>query len=313
MAPRSTSFKQMRRRMRRSLGYSNRRIDSLSLPLSGMVLDYFHCFSPFDYLDADFATRLSRDGSVDPYTLLVAMVYMDRMRVCEKQLFESSDPADLYLSALVVASKFINDNGVDEYIHNDEWAASAATSLKRVNELELQLLNALKWDLLVSSDEFEACLRKAETSVARQMWRRTGIATYAQLSVLNDSREMAHTALLPLLSTLAVAAAVYGALVLTLSALPTVLSSLALLQHHRPSTSLLLPRSSPVHVTGTTNVVRLPPMPHLNENDTLLELRTVKIATIETCRRDAVGSVMMRERKQWTPGANRSLEIGVGG
>lgn len=65
------------------------------------VVSYFESCSPFDYLDPDYANRLSMEGSVAPTTLIVAMIYLERLRLMDKTQFESSDPADLFSSALV--------------------------------------------------------------------------------------------------------------------------------------------------------------------------------------------------------------------
>lgn len=44
---------------------------------------------------------------MDACTFLVAMVYLDRMRAAGKTCFEASDPGELYLSALVIACKYL--------------------------------------------------------------------------------------------------------------------------------------------------------------------------------------------------------------
>ena len=126
---------------------------NLPLSLSELVVDYFDKKAPFDYMAMDFATTLARDGCVDACTFLVAMVYVDRVRIADKAYFEASDPNEIYLSALVIASKFLYDGGLEEFVYNDEWAASACTSLNRVNELELKIL-----DILVIYS-FYLCLR----------------------------------------------------------------------------------------------------------------------------------------------------------
>lgn len=42
-----------------------------------------------------------------------------------------------------MASKFVQDDGEDLGIFNDEWATSAKMDLKRVNQLELEFLTAI--------------------------------------------------------------------------------------------------------------------------------------------------------------------------
>lgn len=42
----------------------------------------------------------------------------------------------------MMASKFLYDEGVDDEVFNDEWAASADMETEDVNELERQFLSA---------------------------------------------------------------------------------------------------------------------------------------------------------------------------
>lgn len=161
-------------------------MDTLSLPLSEMVVDYFDRFAPFDYMDLDYATQLSRDGCVDACTLLVAMVYIDRVRNMDRCYFEESDPSELYLSALVVASKYLQDGGLDEFVYNDEWGLAASTSTRRVNELEVCFLNVLTWDANVNENEFLRTLESAEQWVARRHVRRYGFCTYNEVTALSQ-------------------------------------------------------------------------------------------------------------------------------
>jgi len=217
--------------MSRTLSYGGRRMGSLSLPLSEMVVEYFDQYSPFDYLDIDFATKLSREGSVDPCTLLVAMVYMDRVRLTDRSLFETSDPADVYLSSLVVASKFLHDNGLEDYVHNDEWAASSNVPISYLNRLELQLLISLDWNLLVTSEEFDTFLKRTEISVALELLRRTGISTYNELNVLSD-RGIFCQGILPFISMVGLCSIIYSAVAIVLCMSPAILTSFAVL-HHR--------------------------------------------------------------------------------
>ncbi|KAK0411593.1 hypothetical protein QR680_005733 [Steinernema hermaphroditum] len=184
MPPKTETYRRIRQRMRRTLNYGPKRMDTLTLPLSEMVVDYFDRCAPFDYLNLDFATRLSRDGCVDACTMLVAMVYIDRVRGMDRCFFEESDASELYLSALVVASKYLQDGGLDEFVYNDEWGVAASTSTKRVNELEVHLLNALTWNANVSESEFERSLESCERWIARHALRRNGFCTYNEVTAL---------------------------------------------------------------------------------------------------------------------------------
>lgn len=43
----------------------------------------------------------------------------------------------------MMASKFIYDEGVDDEVFNDEWAAAADLETEDINELERQFLSAI--------------------------------------------------------------------------------------------------------------------------------------------------------------------------
>jgi hypothetical protein len=62
--------------------------------------------------------------------------------------------ADLCLVSILLATKFLIDEGEDEEIYNNEWAAAANISTKRINKLEKKVLNKLDWELYVSNEEF---------------------------------------------------------------------------------------------------------------------------------------------------------------
>lgn len=83
-----------------------------------MVVDYFDRNCEFQCLDMQFASTLSRDAFVDPCTLLIALIYLDRLKNKRADYFLEESPcgpSELYLSALVLATKFLNDGGLDEF------------------------------------------------------------------------------------------------------------------------------------------------------------------------------------------------------
>uniref|UniRef100_A0A915PBR5 Flavin-containing monooxygenase n=1 Tax=Setaria digitata TaxID=48799 RepID=A0A915PBR5_9BILA len=211
MSPVSPSFKHLQQRLRRSLCYGNRRMKSLPFPLSELAMNYFDKHCPYDYMSMDLATSLARNGCVDACTFLVAMVYLDRLRTSDKTCFEASDPSELYLAALVIAGKYLHDVGQREFIYNDEWAASASTSLRRVNEMELTLLDALRWNISVSNVEFMHILEEAEIWVAKNNFCRRGFLTYNEVAILNSRINLLSDYVKPLIISLAAFTIIYSA------------------------------------------------------------------------------------------------------
>lgn len=222
MAPRSVAYRQLQQRMRRTLNYGTRRMSSLSLPLSELVVNYFDKHAPFDYMKMDFATSLARESCVDACTFLVAMVYVDRVRNTDKIHFEASDPNEVYLSALVVASKYLYDGGLTEFVYNDEWAASASTSVKRVNFLELSLLDALSWNINVDEEEFARVLKSAEEWVAKDFIDKRGFITYNEASILSDRINFYENFLKPFLITFTKIVIIYSAFTFSILFVPRI-------------------------------------------------------------------------------------------
>jgi hypothetical protein len=184
MPPRAASHKSLQRRLRRTMNYGQLRMDNLTMPLSEMVVDYFDRHNPFDYLDIGYASKLARDGCVDPTTLIIAMVYVERLRRASPEYFIETSPEDLYLSALVIAGKFLQDGGLDEFIWNDEWAQCSSKTVQRVNQLELEILMKIDWNLHVSETEFKDAVESAERWIALHSLKCHKFLTYNDIAVL---------------------------------------------------------------------------------------------------------------------------------
>jgi hypothetical protein len=185
MAPKEECYRRMRRRLRRTLHYggdNSARMINLSLSISEMTVAYFDRFAPFDSLDMDYAVKLSREAHIDPCTFIVAFVYIDRLRRTRREFFESSDPADLYLIALILSSKYLHDSDDSQYLYNDEWATSASKPLQQINERELTVLTELDWNLKVTTDEFRLALESIEYHIADRTIKRLGFGTYTELA-----------------------------------------------------------------------------------------------------------------------------------
>uniref|UniRef100_A0AC34QWL5 Cyclin N-terminal domain-containing protein n=1 Tax=Panagrolaimus sp. JU765 TaxID=591449 RepID=A0AC34QWL5_9BILA len=192
MPPRTASHKILQQRMRRTMNYGHMRMDNLTLPLSVMVVDYFDRHNPYDCLDIDFASKIASECCINPTTLIVAMVYVDRLRRANMKYFTETASEDVYLSALVVAAKFLQDGGLEEYIWNDEWANCSSKTVQRVNELELELVNELElelltnigWDLHISDFEFKSVVESVEQWIALYSMKTHNFFTYNDLAVL---------------------------------------------------------------------------------------------------------------------------------
>ncbi|XGW04012.1 hypothetical protein V3C99_015280 [Haemonchus contortus] len=225
MAPQFPDFRRVRRRIRRTLCYGSKQPQNLNLPLSELVVDYFNKRSPFDYMSPETSASISGRGYADPCTLVVAIVYLDRLRVNNKVWFESSDPTDLYLPALVLASKFLHDSDTYDRASNAEWSEAANISTQHLNQLEWEFLQKLNWNVMVDQDEFNRWLDFFEYWVANDFLTKNGFCTYNEVAQLSSTLP-----LLPMLQSLiscfSLITLVYTFSVVSLFAVPCSLSRL---------------------------------------------------------------------------------------
>ena len=86
----------------------------------------------------------------------------------------------------MIASKFLFDDGEDDEVFNDEWAASANIDVKQLNRLEREFLKAINWSLFVDCQTFLRQLSKVEAliSLNESSKRVTTGMTYTELLAL---------------------------------------------------------------------------------------------------------------------------------
>jgi hypothetical protein len=71
------------------------------------------------------------------------MIYISRLKKTKDHEYQQFNLSELYLSSLVLSTKFLNDGNLNEFVWNDEWASASGFSLPILNKLEIQLLQAL--------------------------------------------------------------------------------------------------------------------------------------------------------------------------
>jgi hypothetical protein len=82
----------------------------------------------------------------------------------------------------LVASKFLHDEGEAEEIFNEEWAEAAGLSVKTVNRLEREFLDAMDWKIYATPVEFLEVCGRVETKIALKYGLRRGWFSYTDLT-----------------------------------------------------------------------------------------------------------------------------------
>lgn len=88
-------------------------------------------------------SRIRRRACITPCSLMLAVVYLDQLRHRNPEYLASVSPCELFLVSMLVASKFLYDDGQEDEVFNGEWAASAGMDLRDLNLLERRFLDAL--------------------------------------------------------------------------------------------------------------------------------------------------------------------------
>lgn len=184
--------------------------DRPSLPLTRLAVDQFTSSGldalgqKLGRLDMSRAADISRQACAGPNSLVLALLYLDRLRRRNPDYLTTVSSADLFLVSLMVASKFLHDDGEEDEVFNDEWASSGGMDTKELNRLEVKFLAAMDWRIFVDQAEFQATLQRLESDIAmREMCSRgSSSATYSDLTVLSSGEAASH--LLTLLAQAAI-------------------------------------------------------------------------------------------------------------
>lgn len=183
-------------RVRKSLYYGRLpSSDRPSLPLTQLAVDRFAGvgLERLGRLDMRRAADLARDTCAGPTSLVLALIYLDRLRKSNPDYLSSVSSADLFLVSMMVASKYLHDDGEEDEVFNDEWAASGDMDIKEFNRMELGFLSALDWRIHVDHQEFETVMQEIEKDIAlREVSSRGWQTSYTDLCVLTADLPLDH-------------------------------------------------------------------------------------------------------------------------
>jgi len=170
--------------------------DRPSMPLTRLAVDQFTSSGldalgqKLGRLDMGRAADISRQACAGPNSLVLALLYLDRLRRSNPDYLTTVSSTDLFLVSLMVASKFLHDDGEENEVFNDEWASSGGIDTKELNKLELAFLSALDWKIFCDSSEFEERQHRVEAEIAvRQVLSRDSGACYNDLVVLGTGEQ----------------------------------------------------------------------------------------------------------------------------
>ncbi|ESP04234.1 hypothetical protein LOTGIDRAFT_136530, partial [Lottia gigantea] len=113
--------------------------------ISDIAVDYFQDVAPrkFGRVDRILASSVTSRTRASPCSVMMSMIYAKRLRHKNPAYLDHMSSSDLFLISMMMASKFIYDDGVEEEVFNDEWAEAADLEISEINNLEQQFLQAI--------------------------------------------------------------------------------------------------------------------------------------------------------------------------
>uniref|UniRef100_H2YAM4 Protein CNPPD1 n=1 Tax=Ciona savignyi TaxID=51511 RepID=H2YAM4_CIOSA len=182
-------------RLRKTFYYSpqkNPAKDTLSFSITKETVESFRKAAPtsFGKLGHRYAARVARDACVSPCSMLLAMIYIERLAHRDPEYLQNISSSDLFLVSMMVASKYMYDEGIEDEVFNDEWAASGLADTDHVNELEVDFLRAIDWRVMVRKPEFQATVKMIEARVALEHGLGRGWFSYTDSTCLLKSKKI---------------------------------------------------------------------------------------------------------------------------
>lgn len=161
-------------------------MENLSSPVADIAVELLQkaAPNPIRRLQKKYAVHVSREACISPCSMMLALVYIERLRHRNPEYLQQISSSDLFLISMMVASKYLYDEGEEEEVFNDEWAAAGKLDVQMVNTMEMNFLRAIDWGLYTHPGEFFEVLRWLEGRVAEQQGMKRGWFTYTDLSVL---------------------------------------------------------------------------------------------------------------------------------
>lgn len=181
-------------RITKSLYYGKLpKTDCLSLPVTELAAEIFsesQQGKSLERLHYYKAADISRNACVAPCSLVLALLYLERLKTCNSQYIDRVAPSDLFLVSLMVSCKFLFDDGEGDEVFLDEWAVSGNIPIKDLIKLEKEFLNAINWKVFVSKSKFYEKLKEIESTLALKQGKQRNFFTYTELETLSSLVEI---------------------------------------------------------------------------------------------------------------------------
>jgi hypothetical protein len=116
---------------------------------------------------------------------MLGMIYLKRLKEKKGKTKSLLSNMELCLISIILASKYLVDDGEDESIYNDEWTQLANKPIKEINKMEREILRDLNWELYVKQNEYEKFIDNFDLRLTiKKVKYQNGMCTYSDLACL---------------------------------------------------------------------------------------------------------------------------------
>ncbi|KAK7490883.1 hypothetical protein BaRGS_00017939 [Batillaria attramentaria] len=177
-----------RKRLRKTLYCGDLEPEDASLALTDLSVEYFQGLAPhkLGYVDLQSASTITSHDTVSTSSVAMGMIYAKRLQRKRPDYVQKMSSSDLFLISMMMASKYLYDEGVEEEVFNDEWAENADVEKEEMNRMERDFLDALDWELFIKKNEFDHTMLSIERSIALREGLKRGWFSYTDLCILWD-------------------------------------------------------------------------------------------------------------------------------
>ncbi|CAF1084912.1 unnamed protein product [Didymodactylos carnosus] len=101
------------------------------------------------FVNVNFAVSVCKSRNLPSCVFVLSLLYMKRLRALRSSKLNDINIKELCVIAMLLADKYLIDEGEDEQLFNSEWAQASGMTTGRINQIERLVLEAMACDKLL--------------------------------------------------------------------------------------------------------------------------------------------------------------------
>jgi hypothetical protein len=115
------------------------------------MLTYFHSETIPQISLMDYLLRIQQYSNIELSTLIISLIYLDRIYCMNKLTLNFHNIHKLLLTSVLMSIKYNEDS----LYRNDYFAEIGGVSLKELNQMEIEFLSGIQFNLFVNNDLYD--------------------------------------------------------------------------------------------------------------------------------------------------------------